>query len=398
MDKTLDSNQPNKLHKLFSHLNIPSFIRQEFYQESVRKNEFSLWFICAIIFVIEAFNMARVLLWSTSKLSSLNNRIYFGMYILLIVIGAIWLLVRRPLKRASALHQWAVQFSLTTLMLLWHLALNTYDLYRDPHAGTAVLTTALLALSLLIQAPFWCSILQHVIIYVLFLFIMAPLMDTGSILNMTISFVVAMSVSLAHAHHICIVLQQQKQIVQMNDTLRQLVQQDPLTGLLNRAAVEYRAEQLLQNSERARTATGLTLFMMDLDGFKEVNDRFGHPCGDFVLVETANTLRSVFTMAVGMGRIGGDEFSVLYDRPLTEETALALGNTLLKQLKDIHWQGHPMEIGCSIGICICTQPNYPYQQLYAETDQMLYQAKKNGKGRCCIRKLDTPAPEQTEQE
>lgn len=369
-------------------IKLPDYIRQEFFQESVRKNEISLWFICGIIFIIEAFNIARVLLWSTSKLSTLNNRIYFSMYCLLIAIGVLWLAVRRRLKQTSVRHQWAVQYTLTSLMLLWHLALNTYDLYRDPHAGTAVLTTALLALALLIQTPPLCSLIQFVVSYLLFLFIMAPLLDTGSNLNLTITFVVALSVSLAHAHHICIVLQQQKQILQMNEKLQQLVQLDPLTGLLNRAAIQYRTEQLLQGAGALHASGGLTLFLMDLDGFKGVNDRYGHPCGDYVLEETANTLRSVYPLAVGLGRMGGDEFAVLYDQPLTEETALAMGNQLLEHLKKIHWQGRPMGVGCSMGICICTRPQCSYEQLYNETDQMLYQAKKNGKGRCCVRCLE----------
>lgn len=379
--------------KIFYNIKIPYYIRQEFFRESVRKNEISLWFICGIIFVIEAFNIARVLFWSTSRLSSLNNRIYFAMYCLLIVIGAVWLAVRRPLKQASAQRQWAVQYTLTSLMLLWHLALNTYDLYRDPHAGTAVLTTALLALALLIQIPPLCSILQFIVGYLLFLIIMAPYLDIGSNLNLTITFVVALSVSLAHAHHTCIVLEQQKQILQMNERLQKLVQLDPLTGLLNRGAVDYQADQILRSQDQTKSS-GLTLFLMDLDGFKGVNDRYGHPCGDYVLIETANVLRTVFPMAAGLGRMGGDEFAVLYDRPLTEEAVLALGNELLEHLKKIQWQEQSMCIGCSIGVCICTQAQYPYQKLYTETDQMLYQAKKNGKGRCCVHQLDAQTPSQ----
>lgn len=373
---------PNYKNKLHNQVIIPDYIRQEFYQESVRKNEISLWFICGIIFVIEAFNIARVLLWSSSGLGTRNNRIYFTMYCLLLVIGAMWLVMRRPLKRTSAQHQWAIQYTLTSLMLLWHLALNTYDLYRDPHAGTAVLTTALLALALLIQTPPLCSLIQFVVSYFLFLFIMAPYLDSGSKLNLTITFVVALSVSLAHAHHTCIVLEQQKQILQMNEKLQRLIQLDPLTGLLNRTAVERQADHLLCDANEK--SSGMTLILMDLDRFKGVNDRYGHPCGDYVLMETANALRSVFSTASGLGRIGGDEFAVLYDRPLTEEAALALGNELLQQLRKIQWQEQSMGIACSIGVCICTQSQYPYQKLYSETDQMLYQAKKNGKGRCCV--------------
>ena len=63
-------------HRLLFKLQIPSYIRQEFLQESVRKNDFSLRIICAIIFAVEIFNIARVVFWSRSGLRTQNNRIF----------------------------------------------------------------------------------------------------------------------------------------------------------------------------------------------------------------------------------------------------------------------------------------------------------------------------------
>ena len=379
-------------------LRIPGYIRQEFLQESVRKNNFSLQFICAIIFAVELFNIARVLLWSQVGLGTRNNQIYFTMYCVLILIAVLWLVLRRLLHRAPAGRQWAAQYVVTSLMLLWHMGLNTYDLYRDPAAGTAVLTTALLGLSLLIQSPPGCSAAQLAAGYLLFRIIMAPLLDAGDRLNLTITFVVALAVSLAHSHHISVMLKQQKQIVEMNDKLKELVHHDPLTGLLNKTTVECWTEQLLHEPEHTGRSGGLTLFLMDLDEFKRINDRYGHPCGDHVLVETAETIRRGFPDATGLGRIGGDEFAVLYDRPLTQEQAMALGVGLIEQLGKIQWQGHSLKIRCSVGACICPQGRCTYQQLYAETDRMLYQAKETGKGRCCIRQLADAEDKQFKEE
>ena len=64
-------------HNLLSYLQIPGYIRQEFLHESKRKNDVSLHIICVVIFVIEFYNLARVLLWSKSGLGTQNNRIYF---------------------------------------------------------------------------------------------------------------------------------------------------------------------------------------------------------------------------------------------------------------------------------------------------------------------------------
>lgn len=375
-------------HGLLSELQIPDYIRQEFQQEAVRKNNFSLRIICVIIFAAELFNIARVVLWSKSGLGTRNNQIYFSMYCILLFLAVLWLVLRHPLQRVPVRSQWAVQYIVTSLILLWHLGLNTYDLYRDPAAGTTVLTTALMALALLIQSPPWYSVVQLAVDYLLFRVIMAPLLDTGDRLNLTITFVVALAVSIAHAHHTSVMLKQQKQVVEINAKLQELVQRDPLTGLLNKTTVECWADQVLHGLEKTGKTGGLTLFLVDLDEFKRVNDRYGHPCGDHVLVETAESMRCVFPDAAGLGRIGGDEFAVLYDQPMTETQAVALGQRLVKQLRTIQWQNQVLGVQCSVGVCICTQPRCSYQHLYTETDRMLYQAKETGRGRCCVRQLE----------
>ena len=375
-------------HRLRIAPQIPGYIRQEFLQETVRKNNFSVWIICAIIIAAELFNIARVVLWSKSGLGTRNNQIYFFIFFILLLLAALWLVLRHPLQRVPVRAQWAVQYVMTSLILLWHLGLNLYDLYRDPTAGTTVLTTALMGLALLIQFPPRYSAALFTVVYLLFRGAMAPLLDTGDQLNLTITFVVALAVSLAYAHHTAVMLQQQKQVVEVNAKLQELVQRDPLTGLLNKTTVECWADQALHSMEHTGRNSGLTLFLVDLDEFKGVNDRYGHPCGDHVLVETAEAMRRVFLDAAGLGRIGGDEFAVLYDRPMTEEQATALGQGLVERLGNIQWQNQPLHVRCSVGVCICTRPRYAYQQLYTETDRMLYRAKESGRGRCCVRQLE----------
>lgn len=374
-------------YRLFRLLGIPPYVREEFLAESVRKNDFSLKIVCAIVFAAELFNIARVLFWSSSGLGTLNNRIYFSMYCALIFIAALWLAVRRPLRRAPAGVQWKVQYAVTWLLFVWHMGLNTYDLYRDPAADTTVLTTALLGLALLIQSPPAYSAAQVAGGYGLFLAVMAPRLDAGDRLNLTITFVVALAVSQAHARQAFVTLKQQKQIVEMNAKLQELVRLDPLTGLLNKTTVECWAEQALHSQEGEESPGGLTLFLVDLDEFKEINDRHGHPSGDHVLVETAEAMRRVFSDAAGLGRIGGDEFAVLYDRAVPPDRAMELGRALVESLGEIRWQGRPLNVRCSVGVGVCDRPRCCYQQLYAETDRVLYQAKQSGRGRCCVRRL-----------
>lgn len=280
---------------------------------------------------------------------------------------------------------------MTCLLFLWHLGLNTYDLYRDPGAGLSVLTTAVMGLAIFVQMPPRFSLLLFAAGYLLFRFIMSPLLDAGDRLNLTITFGVALMVSLTQAHHICVALEQQKQILQMNAKLQELAQTDPLTGLLNKTTVECRAEQMLYRLGTDERSGGLTLFLFDLDGFKQINDQYGHPCGDHVLAETADCMRAAFPMAAGLGRIGGDEFAVLYDRPLTEAQVLVLGKGLQERMRKIQWQQKRLEVDCSMGVCICRQSQCTYDALYAATDRMLYLAKETGKGRCCVQQLNCKA-------
>lgn len=375
--------------RFLSWLQIPEGIRQEFLLQSVQKNDFSLRIICAIIFAVESFNIARVLLWSRSGLGTRNNRIYFSMYCLLILIAVVWLILYRLLRRAPARRRWAVQCIVTGLLFLWHLGLNAYDLHRDPAAGTTVLTTAVLGLALLIHAPPVYSLIQYILSYVMFRAVMVPLLDAGDRLNLTITFAVSLAVSLAHAHHTAVVLEQHKQIAGINARLQELVQMDSLTGLLNKMAVECRAERLLHDRQHMESAAEITLFLLDLDSFKQINDRHGHPCGDHVLMQTAQAMREAFPDASALGRIGGDEFAVLYNHNMAQEQAMAMGQQMAELLSRIRWQDQNLNVRCSIGACICTAPQCSYPQLYAETDRILYRAKRAGAGRCCVRTLST---------
>ena len=378
------------LHQKFlAFVRVPPMVRQEFMQEAVQKNYLSLLVICMIVFGTELYNIARVLFWSKSGLGTVNNRIYFGMYCVLVIIAGLWLLLQRPLKRASLNFQWRSQYATITLIFLWHIGLNTYDLWRDPLAGVTVLTTAILGVALFIQAPPCFSVATFGLGYLLFRTLTAPMLAAGEIINITITFIVALAISLSQAHHSAESIQQRQRIIEINAQLQNLLKLDPLTGLLNKTAVEYRVEEHLRRMEQAG---GLTLFMMDLDNFKSVNDRYGHPCGDHVLVETARCLRLVFPEALGLGRIGGDEFAAIFSCPLDESKVKALGDQLIHALREIHWQGQSIGVQCSVGACVCTDPHISYHEIYTQADRMLYLAKKGGKGRICMYQISISDP------
>lgn len=126
---------------------------------------------------------------------------------------------------------------------------------------------------------------------------------------------------------------------------------------------------------------------MDLDDFKSINDRYGHPCGDYVLMETARKLRLVFSDTTCIGRIGGDEFAILLHCVGDGKSLERQGRQLIQALLEIRWQDQMLGISCSVGILRVSRPGVGYERLYSETDQVLYDAKRCGKGCCRFREI-----------
>jgi diguanylate cyclase (GGDEF)-like protein len=159
---------------------------------------------------------------------------------------------------------------------------------------------------------------------------------------------------------------------------------DTLTGLPNRALVIDRAEQMLARARRAHTPTA-TMFI-DVDGFKAINDTFGHAAGDQFLRIIADRLSSVVRETDTGGRLGGDEFVVLAEGEtlfagpeLVAERLLAV---LRQPLELDEAPGRPQSCSVSIGIAVGQRDSA--EELLRDADLALYQAKKAGKDRYVI--------------
>ena len=364
---------------------VPKDIRAEYWQESLRKNRVSLLVICIITFLTEPYNIIRVLFLSRSGLATLNNRIYFGMYCFLLAAAAFWLLLQPALRRAPVKAQWAAQYTTILIFFLWHVLLNAYDLTKETGGSIVVFTTAILGLSVFIQMPSPFSILCFSTGFLLFTLLSAPALSGGTMLNLTITFLVALSVSLSNSHHAVNSLLQHREITRINAELKDLVKRDPMTGLLNKSAMEAQIEVCL---EQIPKTGGATLFLLDVDDFKSINDRFGHRCGDLVLIAAAAELRAAFPDARGIGRVGGDEFAAVFDRPLPAETAMEMGARLAKCRAPLQSWNDMAVFGCSVGICVCSRTSVSCGQFYQEADQALYTSKQQGKARCSFCKIE----------
>ncbi len=359
--------------RVLAFFQLPDLLRPAFRADSLQKNRLSLLVICLMIFGMELFNMARVLFWSSSGLATLNNRIYFSLYLTLFLFAAAYLLLAFRLREASTEVQLAVQYGTVLAMLWWHAALNAYDLIRNPEAETGILVTALLGMAVFIQLPVLLAVLFYGSGYLLFMGLAGGILAEGGRLNLTITAIVALAISLVSHRRTVVLLRQRREIGEMNRRLQALLQKDPLTGLLNKTAFESCAAFHLAQQTR------VALFIADLDDFKEINDRYGHPCGDWVLQQTAERLRQAFPQAIGIGRIGGDEFAVV----LEERDPAVLrrqAETLIRLVGEILWQESPVGARCSVGIGL-PAAQISYETLYRETDRALYAAKGEGKGR-----------------
>lgn len=123
---------------------------------------------------------------------------------------------------------------------------------------------------------------------------------------------------------------------------------------------------------------------IDLDGFKQVNDRLGHERGDQVLAETAAILRATVRESDAVGRLGGDEFAICLTAPnaAIEEVAANVAGRIVERVREIG-DG----IGCSIGICLCPPGFSDVPQAIKGADEAMYEAKRAGKNRFATRWL-----------
>ena len=169
----------------------------------------------------------------------------------------------------------------------------------------------------------------------------------------------------------------------ISDQLRHQATHDPLTGLPNRAAIFGRLAAALE----AGRGTSAGLCYLDLDGFKAVNDRYGHEAGDELLVTVARrigeTARGHGALA---GRIGGDEFVVVAEASPGLGAMIALATGILGEVR----RPVPLRVGwvaisACAGIAECAAGSPASATLIADADAALYRAKSNGPGRWAVR-------------
>jgi diguanylate cyclase len=174
-----------------------------------------------------------------------------------------------------------------------------------------------------------------------------------------------------------------KQLISQQKAMERLANFDSLTGLPNR---QFFVETLRMELVRAkRNHSDVALLFFDLDGFKDVNDAFGHEVGDKLLIKIAQQVKSYLREGDIVSRLGGDEFLVLlHDNPadLTLATiAERIVNGLHETIRIDNWL---ITVGASIGIARASQSNFSVSEFISNADLAMYRSKLEGKGRYTI--------------
>lgn len=123
------------------------------------------------------------------------------------------------------------------------------------------------------------------------------------------------------------------------------------------------------------------LIFIDLDNFKAVNDKFGHPAGDEVLRQTANIIKGELQFYDCAGRMGGDEFEILLTKLKNNEQAIEIAQHILERVEAIYIADGSVQVSCSIGIAYSNEHGHDYRTLVDYADKCVYLAKAQGKGR-----------------
>ena len=172
-------------------------------------------------------------------------------------------------------------------------------------------------------------------------------------------------------------------LVKANEELTYLALHDNLTKLANRLLLDDRLKQALRTARRDKDLT-FALMFLDLDGFKAINDVYGHHVGDLLLIEVAQRIRGALREEDTVARMGGDEFVIL---ALNMDPASAgrLAEDLIEAIREpFRIDIHQLAISLSIGIAIYPNDGIDQDDLLTNADAAMYHAKGMGRDTYCF--------------
>lgn len=176
-------------------------------------------------------------------------------------------------------------------------------------------------------------------------------------------------------------------LTKMNMELSRLARHDHLTGLFNRPMFLDTLE--LANARASRLGGLLGVLYIDLDGFKPVNDRFGHDAGDRVLIEVGRRLKAAVRSSDVVARLGGDEFGAILENLKRQDDSLKVARNIIERLSEpFDVDGECIELSASIGAVVASAAVQDSTMLVSRADRMMYEAKAQGRGKAAMVLVD----------
>ena len=177
--------------------------------------------------------------------------------------------------------------------------------------------------------------------------------------------------------------QNTEQLIAQQAAMEKLAKFDNLTGLPNRNFFMEIVQVSLAKAQQDQDQ--VTVMFIDLDGFKGVNDNYGHRVGDLLLIEVSNRMKKCFCETDTVCRLGGDEFLVLMPYAIEQAELISIASKVIESIQSPfileQWK---VNIGASIGITTATDANYDVSNLIGNADIAMYQSKLDGKGKFTI--------------
>lgn len=348
------------------------------------------WAAVLVTILFQIYNIFFTLVYTHWTLNTRSSRVYMVLYVLTLVVSSAVVLYRFAAKHRSFPPQrtLALQTAYAAFSMLWALAITLYD-QRVSNNVTTYLSLAIFLCILVYLKPRHALLIfgipQVILTVALFWLYRYYNGDYGTIVSTTAVAAMAIFISCyryysdrrSFAEHQT-VLSQSRQIQEKNKLLELLVHRDDLTGLYNRRFLKaYLPILCAQARERRET---LTVFMVDIDNFKDYNDSFGHQQGDACLRLVAQSLDVQMSQGYFL-RYGGEEFCGFVSG-LTPDEALEEGAGLCRAVEALKLEtGHPKRVvTVSIGVS-SSVPEQPdeWKEIIARADRALYQAKRLGK-------------------
>jgi len=165
--------------------------------------------------------------------------------------------------------------------------------------------------------------------------------------------------------------------------LLEMNMRDGLTGVYNRRFLEKRLEE--ECARHARYGRGFSVIMFDIDFFKNVNDTYGHLCGDLILKNISGTIASLIRKTDFLARYGGEEFCCLLPETVLASAALLAERfrTTIAEMKHVY-QGMEISVTVSLGVAEMTAGLPSFEALLKKADGALYEAKRAGRNRVVV--------------